>query len=252
MASTSGDTQTQAQPLQERDPDTTTTSNQKPVSFFRSALQSRRANTVKNVTAKRSRKASSSDDKEQSSKKQRTSRTAPPAADISSIHLEGEADEETPIFDTYDDVRKRMNQALPTTTQAALSRTLTELLPKSKVSSHQLAAFLKFKGPQEGAHNPAFYAAYVYFEKLRISEGKKKSAKREKMEQIWGGRRDDNDFKSWHSEGSPLGGFPRTGSHNAHLICLGGERWRLDQYGEVQISGQATSGRVDRKEPAKR
>ena len=66
-----------------------------------------------------------------------------------------------------------MSQVLPNTTQAEFARKLSALLPKSSVSTRQLAAFLKFKGPQDGAHNAAFYAGYVYFEKLRVKEDKK-------------------------------------------------------------------------------
>lgn len=37
-----------------------------------------------------------------------------------------------------------------------------------------------------GNISKAFYASYVYFEKLRINEGKKKSKKREGMEREYG------------------------------------------------------------------
>ncbi|KAK3066902.1 hypothetical protein LTR53_016549 [Teratosphaeriaceae sp. CCFEE 6253] len=160
---------------------------------------------------------------------------SPTAQDISDIHLEGEADAETPIFDTCDDVRRKMKQALSDTTQADLARKLDALLPRSSVTLRQVAPFMKFKGPQAGAHCPVFYAAYVYFEKLRLAEQKKTSAKREKMEQIWGGRRDEEHLH-WNSKGSPLGGFPREGAHNARLTCHVSERWRHDQYGDVHIS----------------
>ncbi|KAK5112683.1 hypothetical protein LTR85_011194 [Meristemomyces frigidus] len=173
----------------------------------------------------------------------------PSAADISTIHLPGEENEETPIFDTCDDIRKKLNEALKHTKQVQLARELDELLPISSLNSRQLGAFLKFKGPQAGAHTTAFYAAYVYFEKIRVKEDKKKMAKREKMEQKW--RKLDLN-KGWQQSGSRLGGFPRTGSHNAHLTCIQGERWRLDQYGEVQIYGQPKGGAILRKGPSKK
>ncbi|KAK4895484.1 hypothetical protein LTR27_006548 [Elasticomyces elasticus] len=224
----------QPQPLQERDPNTTSTPQEQP-----------------GATKKRARTAPAKDEEDGSSKKQRVDASGPsPVADISSIHLEGEDDEETPIFDTCDDIRKKMNEALANTTQVAFARTLSEAVPRSSVSTRQLSAFLKFKGPQNGAHSPAFYAGYVHFEKLRLAEGKKETAKRQKMRQIWGGPRDEK-FQSWHSKGSPLGGFPRVGGHNARLFCPTGERWRLDQYGSVIIKGQATGGPIMRKKPAK-
>jgi hypothetical protein len=97
------------------------------------------------------------------------------AADLADIHLKGEEDETRPIFDTCDDIRKKINDHLksPGVTQAGFSRELSEMLPQSKVSPRQLASFLKMKGPRAGGHNIAFYAVYVYFEKLRLKEGKK-------------------------------------------------------------------------------
>jgi len=41
---------------------------------------------------------------------------------------------------------------------------------------------VKEKGKTDGASNGTYYAAYVYFEKVRILEGKKKTAKRESNE----------------------------------------------------------------------
>ncbi|KAK3073216.1 hypothetical protein LTR53_005415 [Teratosphaeriaceae sp. CCFEE 6253] len=205
-------------------------------------LQERDANTptlTKGAIAKKRSRKAPDDEKPQDPpqpKKQRKNNATPPSAeDISDIHLDGEADEATPIFDTCDDVRRKLRQALSNTTQADLARRLDALLPTSSVSSRQIAPFMKFKGPQAGAHSPVFYAAYVYFEKRRLAEKKKKSAKREKTEQIWSGRRDEEPLH-WNSKGSPLGGFPREGAHNARLTCHVSERWRQDQYGEVHIT----------------
>ena len=49
-------------------------------------------------------------------------------------------------------------------------------------------------GVQAGAHDVAFYAAYVYFEKIRQKEGKKKTKKRERMEEIWD-KKSNPDFR---------------------------------------------------------
>ncbi|KAK5677281.1 hypothetical protein LTS10_010470 [Elasticomyces elasticus] len=53
------------------------------------------------------------------------------------------------------------------------------------------------------------------------------------MEEVWGGLREDNDFSSWHSKGSPLGGFPREGEHKAAVTLLEGDDWDLDEYGRT-------------------
>lgn len=45
-----------------------------------------------------------------------------------------------------------------------------------------------YKGPDTGNTSCVFYAAYVFFEKLRIVESKPKSKHREEMESIWGGK----------------------------------------------------------------
>lgn len=147
-----------------------------------------------------------------------------PAVDLASIHLDGEEDEEVEIYDTCDDIRRKINQHLkkvPKASQASLARELDELLPTSSLNSQQLSRFLKFKGPKAGGHSIAFYAGYVYFEKLRIKNGGKKTKKREEME------------NSWEMEG----GFPRVGSHNLHFICSAGKRPRIDQYGKIQMVG---------------
>jgi hypothetical protein len=41
---------------------------------------------------------------------------------------------------------------------------------------------VKASGPTGGAENGTYVAAYEYFEKVRIAEGKKKTAKRERTE----------------------------------------------------------------------
>ena len=172
---------------------------------------------------------SPSSGKEDRGRKKNNDNSVPSAADLLSIHLEGEEDEEIPIFDSCDDVRRKLKEQLKHTTQVHLSHELTEMLPKSEVLPRRMGAFLKYSGPQAGAHNIVFYAAYVYFEKIRIKEGKKKTAKREEIEKHWSKPRDN----AWQSSGSKLGGFPRIGDHNARLSLPEGDEWMQDQYGEV-------------------
>ncbi|KAK5720432.1 hypothetical protein LTR17_014989 [Elasticomyces elasticus] len=141
------------------------------------------------------------------------------ASELSSIHLDGEEEEQVEIYDTCDDVRKKINDHLKNTTRAAFGRELAELLPNDTVTSHQLARFLAFKGPRAGGHSPAYYAGYVFFEKLRVKQGKKKSVKRQKMEDAWESK----------------GGVPREGSHNKHIYLEKGQNARYDQYGLIQV-----------------
>ncbi|CZT15173.1 uncharacterized protein RCC_12299 [Ramularia collo-cygni] len=89
------------------------------------------ANTAPKAAA--SPKDKKSPKQSKSSKKDESTPTT--AASLSSIHLDGEENEEVPIFATADDVRKQVNAHIPSTTKAAFARELTELLPTSKVTT---------------------------------------------------------------------------------------------------------------------
>lgn len=164
-----------------------------------------------------------------------SSKDEPSLEDLSAIKLPNEDQGQVPIFDTCDDIRKKINDHLhrvPHATQAAFSRTLTAMLPgDEKVESRHLAKFLKGKGPQEGGQSPAFYAAYVYFEKVRVLHGKAKSKKRQDMEAAWEGE----------------GGFPRRGTHNLYITCVGGEKPSFDRLGQLKISGNPDRPGISRK-----
>jgi pyruvate/2-oxoglutarate dehydrogenase complex dihydrolipoamide acyltransferase (E2) component len=112
------------------------------------------------------------------------------AYDISEIHLDGEERDAVPLFDTCDDIRTktRAHFRQPNCTQAALLRQLGAqfILQPRALRSPQINTFMRQKGPLEGNSSGIFYGAYVYFEKLRIKNGKSKSKKREEMEQKWG------------------------------------------------------------------
>ncbi|KFY24811.1 hypothetical protein V491_02014 [Pseudogymnoascus sp. VKM F-3775] len=110
--------------------------------------------------------------------------------DVSDIHLEKEERDVVPVFDTCDDIRTKIRAFFrqPDCTQAFLLRKLGAqyILAPRALRSPQVNTFMRQKGPLEGNSSGIFYAAYVYFEKLRIKQGKKKSAKREEMEKRWG------------------------------------------------------------------
>ncbi|KAK5636269.1 hypothetical protein RRF57_011981 [Xylaria bambusicola] len=112
--------------------------------------------------------------------------------DISGIYLDGEEMDDVPVYDTCDDIRKKINAHLktPGLTQTQFCRDLYAQLraPKCKgIQSKQLADFRALKGPNAGARSSVFYAAYVYFEKLRLAQGKPKTTHRLTMESIWDG-----------------------------------------------------------------
>jgi len=111
--------------------------------------------------------------------------------DVSTITLPGEHNCTVPIYDTCDDIRTKINRYLATAgpskagfvrTVNAATSTTSAFRPASVVN---LTTFLKGKGPVKGCESPIFYAAYVYFEKIRIKEGKPKTKKRVEMENVW-------------------------------------------------------------------
>lgn len=112
--------------------------------------------------------------------------------DVSDIHLDGDETDNVPVYDTCDEIRRKLTAYLHRegVTQAALLRMIhTELREGKKTSrlqSSQLTRFLQMRGANTGNTSVLFYASYVYFEKLRVKQGKPKSKHREEMERIWG------------------------------------------------------------------
>ncbi|KAI1454177.1 hypothetical protein F4805DRAFT_440453 [Annulohypoxylon moriforme] len=132
----------------------------------------------------------------------KTAGTKSSLPDISDIYLNGEDTDDVSVWDTCDEVRKKIRAHLRTSgvTQAQFCRDIYAQLRQPKVKSiqsKQLSDFLNGKGPRTGAKSTVFYAAWVYFEKLRIAAGKPKSKHREDMEDIW----------------LTSGGFDRTADH---------------------------------------
>jgi hypothetical protein len=112
--------------------------------------------------------------------------------DISSIHLPGESTDSLPVFETCDEVRRKIDAHLrtrPGATAAQLCRDMhAQLFSSNKpagIQGKQLADFRSKKGARAGARISVFYGAYVFFEKVRIKEGRAKSQHRLKMEKIW-------------------------------------------------------------------
>ncbi|KAH9859784.1 hypothetical protein IAQ61_011565, partial [Plenodomus lingam] len=102
-----------------------------------------------------------------------------PMPNVDDIELDGEKDGEVPIYDTCDEIRRKINAHLkkPGVTAAAFCRAMAGSFKKAprKISSAQLSAFRSKKGPFAGNASGVFYGAYVYFEKLRIKEVKEEA-----------------------------------------------------------------------------
>lgn len=123
-----------------------------------------------------------------------TSTTAiPSAADIATAHaaitLDGVYSDSVPVYDTCDDIRRKINAYLQKSSepQASFLRTLmSQYHTQTKtIQSVQLQRFRNMKGPDAGNTNPVYYAAYVFFEKERMRTDKAKSEGRKKMEAIY-------------------------------------------------------------------
>ncbi|CAK3943836.1 Hypothetical predicted protein [Lecanosticta acicola] len=114
--------------------------------------------------------------------------SASPALDISGILLTGEAFDNVPIYESCDEVRKKINAHLakPGVTQAQFCRDLAAQYHSEtkKIQSKQLVGFRSKKGPWAGNTSIVCYTAYVYFEKLRLAEGRPKSEHRQGMEAV--------------------------------------------------------------------
>lgn len=131
--------------------------------------------------------AAAGSDEGPASKKSKTVAASIVTPDMSVIHLDGEEDDSVPVFDSADEIRKKISAHLktPGLTQAQFCRDLYAQLkaPTCKaIQTKQLNDFRGKKGPLAGCTSSVFYAAYVLFEKLRLAKGKPKSAHRQEME----------------------------------------------------------------------
>ncbi|KAH9835675.1 uncharacterized protein C8Q71DRAFT_858533 [Rhodofomes roseus] len=83
-----------------------------------------------------------------------------------------------PKRDDCDDIRRKIRKL-----QRSQGFRITYWLRNiGGVKYNSWSRFMKAEGPSAGAENNIYYAAYVYFEKVRIAEGKKKPTKREQNE----------------------------------------------------------------------
>ncbi|KAF8912807.1 hypothetical protein CPB84DRAFT_1671066 [Gymnopilus junonius] len=94
------------------------------------------------------------------------------------ITLPGEDDGGVPVFDDCAEVRRKI-RLLQKTPEWKVTHWLKEI---GGINSNSFNRFMKEKGKTDGAANGTYYAAYVYFEKVRILEGKKKTSTRMRNE----------------------------------------------------------------------
>ena len=114
--------------------------------------------------------------------------TAGPA-DITIILLPNLLTDSVPVHDSCDEIRRKITLHLNRAgvTQASFLRTLAAQFhaEERKFQSKQLNTFRSYRGADKGNTSAIFYAAYVYFERLRIKEGLEKTRHRIAMEAAW-------------------------------------------------------------------
>ncbi|KAK8069212.1 hypothetical protein PG994_005828 [Apiospora phragmitis] len=159
---------------------------------------------------------------------QGTSTGGPPLTDgpdLSRIHLEVGDDGLVPVFDTCDEVRLKINEHMrntPNLTAAQFCRDLYVHLRGTKftgLQSKQLNDFKAKEGPRAGCSSSLFYAAYVFFEKLRIAQGQPKSRHRINMEAIWASQ----------------GGFDLKNDGRHGLNIPAGKTPVMDEFGRIYL-----------------
>ncbi|GKT45008.1 uncharacterized protein ColSpa_05189 [Colletotrichum spaethianum] len=165
------------------------------------------------------------DTAEPAPKKQATKKKDDPLPDLSEIHLDGDEHMNVPVYDTCDTVRTKIRALLKKdgVTKAAFLRATVKAAygadSTHKVAPNLLTNFLNKKGAGAGNTSSVFYAAYVFFEKLRIRDKKPKGKKREEMEREW-----PNGMETKEQLGGPV---------FAHVS----ESVSMDKYGKTVISG---------------
>jgi hypothetical protein len=106
------------------------------------------------------------------------------------VELEREKTDNVPVFDTCDEVRRKINVYLRQSgnSQGSLRTILSSQFQHTPrtITVSQLEQFRNARGPNVGNTNLVFYSAYVFFEKQRLCSKKQKSKMREKMEEIYG------------------------------------------------------------------
>lgn len=144
--------------------------------------------------------------------------------DTGDVTLPGEANRKVPVFDTCNDIRRKIRALLGAqgVQQAALIRALNKGLPDDggkTINNMNMRTFMNQSGIMDGNTSTVFYAAYLFFERQRIKQGKPKSAFREGMEKAHG--KDGVDVEHNHKNG---------------IYLLGNESAHLDKYGVLQIT----------------
>lgn len=145
--------------------------------------------------------------------------------------LDGEDGGPVPVYDTCNNVCTKIDAHLKK--HKLTMKTFAEQVSKCQasggtpVTGDQVSAFQKKNGPLAGNSTKAFYASYVWFEKLRIKEGKDKSKKRKDKSKK---RKEMEDI---HGE---KGVMIDRAIESVHFMVPGGMKVHIDKYGHPRNS----------------
>ncbi|KAJ6263957.1 hypothetical protein Dda_0094 [Drechslerella dactyloides] len=118
------------------------------------------------------------------------SKAQPLPDNVAAVRLPGEDSDGVPVYDTCDVIRRKITAALTSNshTKASLLRAFAACTsePGRAIPATSFQHFMAAKGRTGGSKSRLFYAAYVYFEKVRVAESKKKTKTRVEMEEAWG------------------------------------------------------------------
>lgn len=121
-------------------------------------------------------------------KKAKAAKRKPDPLDVSGIELDGEGSHGVPVYNTCDTIRRKIcaHMKKDGATQVASLRAIADAALKDgrKVQTNLFGNFMRLKGPLAGNYNTVCYASYVFFEKLRIKQGKPTTGDREVMEAV--------------------------------------------------------------------
>lgn len=143
--------------------------------------------------------------------------------DVSRIRLGGEEDLSVPVYDSCDEIRKKIGAYLCKSgvTQAGFLCEIAKAYPEEKkIYIKVLNDFLGKRGATLGNISSVFYGSYIFFEKLYIRDKKPKSKYREQMEREYPGE-----------------GIDTKQRHDC-IWCIKGERPYEDKFGKIHIEGR--------------
>lgn len=131
-------------------------------------------------------------------------------------------DSELAVYDTCDTVRRKIRAILAKhgITQASFLRAIAKAAygvdTARKIQHASLGVFLRQEGPLSGNTGTVYYAAYVFFEMLRVKHDKPKTADRGRMEEL-------------HKNGVDR----KTPPGKAHCWVYAGMEVGMDKYGQL-------------------